>query len=63
MPISLSFCKQLLQESGLRASKGAAEKLQYYLESEMRRKARQAAQLARHAGRRTVLADDVEFKN
>ncbi len=58
-----STFERILRESakGIRVSDGAAQALIEYIESIAKDVARDAAELARHAGRKTIIDSDVRL--
>ena len=62
MRIPLASADKLIRKGGAyRVSEGAAEELIAYLEELATRIAREAIILARHAGRRTIKAEDIKL--
>ncbi len=49
------------EASGMRISKPASKALRMLVLESAREKAREAVELSRHAGRRTVMVRDIEF--
>ncbi len=59
---AFSTIRQFLRSSkGIRASREAVELMQKHLEEHAEVIAKEAAELARHAGRKTILAEDIKL--
>ena len=62
MPLPIAAMERLIRKAGAhRVSKGAARELATYLEGAAAEVAREAINLADHAGRKTVKAEDIKL--
>lgn len=60
--LPLAAMEQLIKKySNLRVSEEAKKELKFVLEEEAKKIAVRAAELAKHAGRRTILAEDIKL--